>query len=318
MQSYLTAKKRDDVSTSHLYNAFRSYALKAGRATELLASIRCYAAIYQSFDTMPEGSREARFFHRVRTMDILSAFPFVLELFATQGAHGPEVLGALLDVESFLVRRMICGLNTRGYNRLFVDLLGTMEGDGTIGARVRKFLLVGDKGSNRWPDDEEFKAAWLDRPIFQLLLQPRIRLVLEALEQELRMSKTEDVRFNVALQIEHFLPQNWAEHWPLPEPLPAGADAQEAKGRRGVLLHTFGNLGLLTKSLNPSVSNGPWETKSAEILEHSALNLNRKACDLPVWDEAAIRRRGEALFTAVCRVWSHPGKNAAPVSVTAA
>lgn len=36
-----------------------------------------------------------------------------------------------------------------------------------------------------------------------------------------------------------------------------------------------GQLTLLTKKLNPSVSNGPWEKKRNAILEHSALSLNR-------------------------------------------
>jgi hypothetical protein len=83
-------------------------------------------------------------------------------------------------------------------------------------------------------------------------------------------------------------------------------DAKEKAARfRGEMLHKVGNLTLLTKKLNPSISNGPWEKKRQEILKYSALNLNR---DLPeTWNEVEINNRGEALFKVAARVWPHPG-----------
>ncbi len=301
-QNYLTARIRDDVSTAHLYNAFREHALKAGSAVQQLTSIRHYASVYQSFDHMPQGSREARFFARLRAMDIVSPMPFVLELFANHAATPDEVRAVLVDLESFLVRRMVCSLNTRGYNSLFVNLLGTLDGEGTFPQRVRKFLLAGDKASTRWPNDFEFKTAWLDRPIFQMLTQQRIRLLLEAIEQDLHNSKTENLQFTETLTIEHLLPQDWTEHWPLP---PESGSPEDAE-RRNIILHTIGNLTLLTESLNPSVSNGPWEPKLAAILEHSALTLNRKLLAYKVWNEDTIRDRAQTLFSSVQRIWPHP------------
>jgi hypothetical protein len=52
--------------------------------------------------------------------------------------------------------------------------------------------------------------------------------------------------------------------------------AQKAE-RRESLLHTVGNLTLLTQELNPSVSNGPWDRKLESILKHSVLNLKSDA-----------------------------------------
>ncbi|MBL3668424.1 HNH endonuclease [Streptomyces sp. M2CJ-2] len=42
-------------------------------------------------------------------------------------------------------------------------------------------------------------------------------------------------------------------------PQSAGRGSVEAHQRRQVLVHTLGNLTLLTRRLNPAVSNGPWE-----------------------------------------------------------
>jgi len=69
-------------------------------------------------------------------------------------------------------------------------------------------------------------------------------------------------------------------------------------------LHTIGNLTLLTKELNPSVSNGPWERKRKEILKHSALNLNRTLPE--VWDEEKIQRRAQDLFELAVKIWPYP------------
>ena len=132
-------------------------------------------------------------------------------------------------------------------------------------------------------------------------------MILEALERELYTEKTEKVEIDRSLTVEHLIPQEWEKHWPLPT-LPSGTvdDKWEDKAekRRKNLLHSIGNLTLLTKALNPSVSNGPWEKKREKILEHSALNLNRPLPD--TWDESAIEKRSEQLFDLAARIWPHP------------
>ena len=72
LQHYLTLKTRDDVPIGHLYNAFRDYASdgKAGNAQQIIASIRRYADTYQSFDSMPIGTRRRLFFERLEAMDV--------------------------------------------------------------------------------------------------------------------------------------------------------------------------------------------------------------------------------------------------------
>jgi hypothetical protein len=304
LQNYLSARKQDEVATSHLYTAFRDFSMKNGTATDQLANLRRYAQVYRSFDEQPEGSRAAIFFERVRAMDILSAYPCILELVATQGGNQSEIDSVMEDIESFLVRRMVCGLNTRGYNRLFIDVLKQIPGDGNVSARVRAFLSAFTADSNRWPDDDEFGKAWVVKPIYDMLVQARVRMLLEGLEQRLRHGKTEAITFQKKLQIEHLLPREWQEHWPLPE----GVPAEEARERREQLLHTIGNLTMLTEKLNPSVSNSAWTNKRKAILEHSALCLNRSLDE--TWSEQTIRQRSENLFKVAVTIWPHPGKAA--------
>ena len=71
-------------------------------------------------------------------------------------------------------------------------------------------------------------------------------------------------------------------------------------------MHTIGNLTLLTKELNPAVSNGPWDKKHKEILKHSAIALNRELQGVTIWDEDKIEQRSEALFKLAVQIWPRP------------
>jgi len=69
--------------------------------------------------------------------------------------------------------------------------------------------------------------------------------------------------------IEHVLPRAWQKHWPVESQDPVARD------KRNHLLHTIGNLTLVTKRLNPRMSNGPWSEKRTALTAHSVLRLNQ-------------------------------------------
>src|SRR5262249_9989579 len=154
------------------------------------------------------------------------------------------------------IRRMVCGLTTKGYNTLARALIQRLRAAGRFSASaVRASLLAQDAESTRWPADEEFRSAWLGRPVYRELTRGRVRVVLEALERGLHTEKSERVQFESGLTIEHVMPQEWQEHWPPPNDAPS----EEAEQRRDQLIHTLGNLTLVTRKLNPSMSNRGWE-----------------------------------------------------------
>lgn len=302
---YLTLQRRDDVSVAHLYVVFREFAAQKDQPGEILASIKQYADIYREFDDFPNGSREGLFFERIATMDITTAYPFLLALFAEHRGNEEAVYAVLDDLESFLVRRMVCQLNTRGYNQFFLELLKTVTDDSeeTVSG-VRKFLLNSDADSSRWPSDNEFKQAWLEYPLYRNLAKNRLRMLLEGLERKMRTGKSEKMQLEEKLTIEHLMPQKWHKHWPLSEE----NDGEPAEQERDRTLHTMGNLSLVTHKLNPAISNGPWQKKKADILEHSLLRLNRALEADDEWDEERINRRGKKLFDVATSIWPYPGK----------
>ncbi len=103
------------------------------------------------------------------------------------------------------------------------------------------------------------------------------------------------------------MPISGEVHWPLPEIEEETAEERvERRDRRNHLKHTIGNLTMLTKKLNPAVSNGPFELKRTEINQFSILSLNRFLHDTEQWDEEAIRERSASLFEIARKAWTYP------------
>jgi hypothetical protein len=284
-------------------------ALPDQSASKQLISFRSYADVYRRFDSSPKGSRESQFFYRLSQLDISTVHPLLLEVF--KRFSGPEGLESreqiLSDFESYFVRRTICELTTKNYNRFFVDMIKRLnELNDFSAAAIRKMLLAESAETSRWPDDEEFGRALISCKIYKRIKRSKVRMILEALELELRTKKSEAISLPEDLTIEHLMPQEWIRHWPLP----AAESAEEAETARDELLHTLGNLTLVTEALNSSISNGPWPKKRAEILKYSPLALNRTLPE--VWGEETIKERTQSLLTVAIQLWGHPERESAP------
>jgi uncharacterized protein DUF262/uncharacterized protein DUF1524 len=304
LQHYLTLRSEDEVEVGHLYSKFRDFVRDGSTgARQHLEDLQKYATIFRSFSNFKPQTREGRFFARLELLDVGTAYPFLLELFNRFGDDNEAVGETLAWLESWLVRRMVCQLNTRAYNQFFITLLKKLKGgaDG-LSDRIKAVLLASDAESNRWPNDKDFRRAWTETPVYWDIVRQRVRLILEALELALHSAKTEKVTLDETLTIEHVMPQGWRRHWPLPD----DDNDEEAAEERERLIQTLGNLTLLTKRLNPSVSNGPWKTKRAELRKHSVLKLNVDVIDHGEWDEDTIRERGVALFEIAKKIWPLP------------
>ncbi len=312
LQHYLAFQKRDEVLMGELFQEYQDFSnQREDKDVEWhLSSFHRFSTYYKQFTEFPPESREGVFFDRLSSMQTTTVYPFLLGLFDAVD-NTEERCGILLDLESFLVRRIVCRLTTQNYNHLFLELVSDLSKSGDYSReRVQAFLLKQTADSRRWPNDEEFETAWLNEPLYNGISRPRLRILLYALDESLHSKKTEGYYLKKGLTVEHILPQHWEAHWVLP---PGGEETPdeyaERKRTRNQLLHTIGNLTLLTSSLNPLVSNGPFDRKKEAILEHSALNLNRVVFGHEDnWDEDRILARGKELFKVAQKIWACPAK----------
>ena len=76
-----------------------------------------------------------------------------------------------------------------------------------------------------------------------------------------------------------------------------------AARERDRIIHTIGNLTLLTQNLNSKLSNAPWTRYP--LAQHSVPLTRNTLLDKEHWDEESIRRRGEQLYMAATKIWPH-------------
>lgn len=311
LTQYLTCELAEEVLAPELFLTFRRYVADSGMPlVDLMRRMVDRAGAYRRLTAEEQpATPEGRVLRTIGVLDANTALPVLLWLVTRFDED--DRADAMRALDSYLVRRTVCRLTTKNYNRLFLELLKELKAKDDP-AVVTDFLLRQDADSGYWPRDHDIRYAFRSQPLYKHLTRARLRMVLAELEATLYSGKTERIVHDGELTIEHLLPQSWEAHWPLPDD--AGRETVEAHQRRETLVHTLGNLTLLTGKLNPAVSNGPWERKRAEILQHSALSLNRSLAAR--WDEGTILARADHLTEAFCRRWQRPegGAPALPVA----
>ncbi|MBI2901002.1 MAG: DUF262 domain-containing protein [Planctomycetes bacterium] len=278
-----------------------------------------FGARYRALIERPNGDPFARFAERLEVWDVSTAYPLVIYLLEESALPKDDVAKCLADLESFLVRRLVCGKDTKEYNKYFLELTVSLRKTQVIGDALRSLLLAGKGSTREWPDDAEFAHHWRSGDLYRSLSSKQLALVLKLVDERLRSSKTEEVSTST-LSIEHVMPQDWAENWPLdgelvPKEMSGNwfVDSDAAKmakwekikdrvGRRNEIIHTIGNLTIVTGPLNGAMHNDPF-SKKQQALKNSVLMLNRYFDGREQWDEDAIDTRAEELFVTARQIW---------------
>lgn len=317
---WIIMQKQAEVPASDVFSTVREYA-KGKSVTSIAFDISRLSDIYREIQNIRDDSVLGRFLYRRRVMQMGVLTPVLMWLRDAKIADEKEQR-CLRIIESYLVRRMVCRMSTRGYYNLFLDLLKELgkneklKNDPTAtntpmaaDELIKKFF-ADQTDALLWPSDREVENAFVDKRLFHLLTRGRLRLVLEGIEGQLRDPKTEDTRVPRNLTIEHVMPQGWHDAgWPSPQPSPD--PTEDAEERRERLIHTIGNLTLLTKPLNSRLSNGPWLDKrdgkdGMEGLRRSVLQLNNDLVNAgDVWNEDVIMARSRRLAEVAAEVWPH-------------
>lgn len=312
VQHALTVMTGAEVSAGQLYAAYRDYAAsgKAPPALAQMATLSRYGAIYRRLVEHKVPPRVALFMERLGVMGFETIYPVLIKLFDRFDGDDAGPIPVLLDLESFLIRRLVARLSTRSYGTLFVGLLAALDAPlETLPTAFRHALAQGTAEVDRWPDDEEFGKAWRTNRLYENLTRPRLRMLLEGMEAAARDHFAETTSVPRNLQVEHVLPQSWREHWPLPD----GVDAAAGAARRDELVHCIGNLTLLNGKLNASQSNRAWldldegqPGKRSGLNDHGTLYLNKALTRYDAWDEAAIEERAGLLLAHAQDCWPRP------------
>lgn len=306
---FLTSRLGEDFGVVHLFDTFKRWWRSADGPSTVedgLAMLTRYAKAYERI-TDPTGlTRFDTFLRRLEAFEVTPLHPVLLHLLVERDLEPPQLDRIGMYIESFLVRRLIVGLTGKNLNRISLALLLRLKGAEQVDAEtVAGSLAEGTGDSVRWPDDREFERAWLNKPVYRRIRRASLNTVLRGLDQQLTTGYQEKIHIEGTTTIEHVLPRSWDAHWPEPRLNGDGGDETPAEWRNR-LLHTFGNLTLLTSRLNTKVSNATYARKRPEITKQSALRMNSYFQDVEAWDEQAILARGALLFATACEIWPTP------------
>ena len=306
---WMVMEKVDELTPGKVFSEFRKY-YNDKDIQSVIEDMNNFGRIYRKCEKSPDPILESpdpileRFMYRIKTMQTGALYPVLLWLLSINISQ-QQLQKGLRALESHQIRRMICRMNTRGYNRLFVNLLKELKVEGGLypGDLIIEYLNNQESNVGLWPSDEQFADDFINLPLYKLLTRGRLRIVLEGIEEELRTAKTEIQSAPHDLTIEHIMPQQWQQHWQI---LPA--DVDNAIEERNRIIHSIGNLTLVNNRLNADLSNAPWEKKRQTLEEHSVLFLNKALLhNAPdVWDENAILKRGKQLCEVAKKVWPKP------------
>ena len=308
LNNWLALRNRLEIKAHTEFGAFSDYVENAeqkGTSIQTIAAdIGRLGDIYRDIDqrNLPEIET---FLYRRQVMGVGVITPVLLWLLSS-GVPSPQITESLTALESYMVRRMACGMGARSYGQLFIGLVAELERSGPqhAGETVVRYLARQDAYANQWPDDQTLLDKFVTEPLYWSLTAGRLNLILQGIEGQLRTSMSETQAVPRSLQIEHVMPQGWLQNWPLPVDT---LDEDMAIARRNRLIHSIGNLTLVNGRLNSALSNAPWEQKRETLGHHSVLFLNKTLLENAphVWDELAIAERGRRLHGAAVRVWPH-------------
>ena len=302
---WLVMRTRKEVVAHEVFSEFRCYYKKQNKPIEnIAADISRVGKLYRALEEKSNPDMET-FLYRWEVMQAGTMTPVLLWMLSAEVPREQMDKG-LRALESHYLRRMVCRMTTRGYNRLFISLVGQLEEMGAeyAGDTVVGFLANQDSDVGLWPRDRQIEEAFLNLPLYRLLTRKRLRMILEAIEEELRTDKAESQSVPRRLTIEHTMPLRWRTHWPLVAGVENEAEQVESRDQ---LIHTIGNLTLVNNSLNAALSNAPWKDKRVTLNEHSTLFLNKDLLEHApeVWNESAIEERAKRICLMATKVWPH-------------
>lgn len=244
----------------------------------------------------PGVRRGLQFLSRWRATTAHPLVMYLYELREEGRLDVDEMAEILLNLESFLIRRLLVGVSTKNLNRIFVQIVGQLrQMDPPLIDAVRYQLSTERKF---WASDDEIRTAAVSRPFYYYGRAEQRRMVLERLEESYGHKELAELS-TLSLSVEHILPQSLSAEW-ITELTEAGDDA-EAVHRE--LVHTLGNLTL--SAYNSELSNLPFERKQ-QIYGDSHLSLNKVLVERPRWGREEILARAAELAERAITIWPAP------------
>ncbi len=288
------------VNEEHVYSRFRDRgeAMSVAEFEEELARIQRFARYYDRL-LRPQREPDQQVRQQLQRLSILESatgYPFLLFMVEEwQQGHvsRDELLAGLRLLEAYMVRRFLNRDSTNYLNKMFPALVKDVDTTNFV-ASLR--LALGTKNE---PSDVRLRQSAVTVELYRrdIYTRQKLALVFDTINRRLSAGSGAYTVLSDDPTIEHILPQTPTEAWKRH----LGETWQQDYG----LLHTLGNLTVVTQDWNSQLSNSGYDVKRQKLGEHGLLlNQTYFRQQAPaVWNGQSIRDRAQWLTTKVTEIW---------------
>ncbi len=282
--------KDSNLKKSDVYSHLRKLWKDQGDPVLIIKDLECFQDAFLDLrnrtNLQNQSKKVAQSVERVSRITPSSTYPFLLRLLnglKDDSVKEEDGLKVLELVESFLVRRAICGHEPTGLHAVFKKLWEDCGSDPTakqveVKIRERKTVV--------WPSTNDVMSCVKSRPLYG-------SAVTNFLLVEWNRSLGGDLP-NVDPWVEHVLPATMSDPW----------KKIFSEAQHDALKDRLANLLPLSKPMNQGLGNGPYSDKRAAYLEDSYFKAAREfAKENGEWTPGALESRAEMLAEWVVKRW---------------
>lgn len=330
----VVAQTAREVNLGKIATEYQNYAREKSYdsvASELDVLLE-YGAAYRALEQKPEGAITNRIANVLSIWDLSTFHPLILWI-TTQKISSEDKHRLYTTVESYIIRRELCGYTPKNFNKVVIGIIREAKGKENIVEAVNAHISSLNGDASKMPSNADIAAACEQFDAYARISSQKLRYILKCVEESMRTKFDEVTVTTSNLSIEHVLPQKWSENWALKngshvefesvwEANSAAVELDDEiktqMQERQRVVNTLGNLTLITGALNPSLSNAAWESTDKkpgkqERLRESLLALNREIARVQLWNEDAIKNRSGLLASRINTIW--PSTNIQTLSI---
>jgi len=348
----LVAETAEVINTNRIATEYRLYAKERGflSVVDEIDALIEYSETFRAVEDWNEQKHsDASFKDLARVLEIwdFGVFtPLILWIESKGGVANKAERDTLYKmIESYIVRRSICALGTRRYNNLIPPMIKVMkearENNGDVAQALASHLQSLTGKSARFPSDSELEVEFKETNAYGGISGPRLRYILYRINGEIGGSRAATLNLGEDLTIDHIMPRGWHKKWQLPcempPPYPIFEEAQDLPPmirdeirKRESIIHTFGNLTLLTREDNAGAGNEAWDTPASSVSASSSekcaeakqkgegakskkcylkrehtVALHQGILNLTEWNEDEIAKRAEMMVGHAKAIWPY-------------
>ena len=216
-----------------------------------------------------------------------ATLPFLMNLlkkFKENEISRKDTVECIQVIESFLVRRAICGIEPTGLLGMFRTMWSLCNNQPNA---ERISHIINNRLTIEWPSDERLLKAISERPIYGSSIAKYVILEYDRAQS----NETPPVD---QFTIEHVMPQSYCESW----------SGVISKDRHAKLKDLWANLLPLSMSMNNLVAQSPYENKRPCYQDESMFASTRNfGQQYKVWKECKIHERSSILADWATNRW---------------